>query len=111
MTTRERAMTRGEIWWADLPEPSGRRPVVLLSRNTFYLTRAHILVAEITTTIRLVPSEVALGKGDGLDRACVINTAQLWTIRQDDLDVPITSLSATKYAALDAALAYTLELD
>jgi mRNA interferase MazF len=103
-------MTRGEIWWATLPEPSGRRPVVLLSRNAFYRTTAHIVIAEVTTTIRLLESEVALGKGDGLDRACVINTAQLWTVRQDAFDSQITSLSAAKRAALDAALSYTLGL-
>jgi mRNA interferase MazF len=103
-------VTRGEIWWASLPEPSGRRPVVLLSRNAFYKTSAHIVIAEITTAIRLLPSEVALGKGDGLDRSCVINTAQLWTIRQDEIDAQITSLSASKLAALDTALSYTLGL-
>jgi mRNA-degrading endonuclease toxin of MazEF toxin-antitoxin module len=26
-------MRRGEVWWADLPAPAGKRPVVLLSRN------------------------------------------------------------------------------
>jgi hypothetical protein len=25
-----------EVWWADLPEPAGRRPVLLLSRNDAY---------------------------------------------------------------------------
>ena len=29
-------MRRGEVWWADLPAPAGRRPVVLLSRNEAY---------------------------------------------------------------------------
>jgi mRNA interferase MazF len=29
-------MKRGEVWWATLPEPVGRRPVVLLSRNAAY---------------------------------------------------------------------------
>jgi mRNA interferase MazF len=102
---------RGEIWWANLPEPSGRRPVVLVSRNVVYRTRAHVTVAEITTTIRLIPTEVALGKSDGLDRPCVINTDQLWTTPQDKLDTQITSLSPTKIAALDAALAFALGLD
>ncbi len=26
-------MKQFEIWWADLPEPVGKRPVLLLSRN------------------------------------------------------------------------------
>src|SRR5664279_377558 len=86
-------MTRGEIWWATLPEPSGHRPVVLISRNALYATGAHITVAEVTTAIRLNRTEVALGKADGLARPCVINTAQLFTMSQDRLDTQITSLS------------------
>ena len=30
-------MRCGEVWWADLPAPAGRRPVVLLSRNEGYV--------------------------------------------------------------------------
>ena len=26
-------MKQGEIWWAELPKPAGRRPVILLSRD------------------------------------------------------------------------------
>lgn len=26
-------MRGGEVWWAELPAPAGRRPVVLLSHN------------------------------------------------------------------------------
>jgi mRNA interferase MazF len=104
-------MRRGEIWWATLPEPSGHRPVVLISRQSLYASGAHITVAEITTAIRLNATEVALGKSDGLARPCVINTGQLFTMSQDRLDTLITSLSAEKREALDAALAFTLGLD
>jgi mRNA-degrading endonuclease toxin of MazEF toxin-antitoxin module len=24
---------QGEVWWADLPKPAGRRPVVVLTRS------------------------------------------------------------------------------
>ena len=33
-------MKRGEIWWADLPPPVGRRPVLLLSRDRAYVVRS-----------------------------------------------------------------------
>ena len=38
-------MKRGEVWWANLPKPVGRRPVVLLSRNAAYAVRASVTVA------------------------------------------------------------------
>ena len=37
-------MRRGEVWWADLPVPVGRRPVVLLSRNEAYAVRELVTV-------------------------------------------------------------------
>jgi mRNA interferase MazF len=38
-------MRRGEVWWANLPKPVGRRPVVLLSRNAAYPVGASVTVA------------------------------------------------------------------
>ncbi|MCH8087678.1 MAG: type II toxin-antitoxin system PemK/MazF family toxin, partial [Chloroflexi bacterium] len=40
-------MRRGEVWWADLPPPSGRRPVVLLSRDAAYTVRNLVLVTPV----------------------------------------------------------------
>jgi len=48
-------MKRGEAWWAELPSPIGKRPVLLLSRNEAYVVRNAVTVAEITTTIRGIP--------------------------------------------------------
>jgi mRNA interferase MazF len=59
-------MRRGEVWWADLPAPAGRRPVVLLTRDAAYDTRASVSIAPVTRTIRDIPVEVPLGPEDGL---------------------------------------------
>lgn len=29
-------MRQFEVWWTNLPQPAGRRPVLLLSRNDAY---------------------------------------------------------------------------
>ncbi len=52
-------MKRGEIWWAELAPPAGRRPVLLLSRNEAYAVRELVMVAPLTTRIRGIPSEVS----------------------------------------------------
>lgn len=54
---------RGEVWWCELPE-IGRRPVVVLSRDPAIPRLRRALVAPCTTTIRHLPSEVALHAGD-----------------------------------------------
>jgi mRNA interferase MazF len=103
-------MTRGEIWWASLPVPAGRRPVVLVSRESAYPVRTSVAVAEVSRTIRGIPSEVTLGKRDGLARRCVINTDNLVTIPKAWLDSRIAGLRADKRDALDAALRFSLGL-
>ena len=76
-------MRRGEVWWAELPLPVGRRPVVLLSRDEAYVVRNAVTVAEVTSTIRGIPVEVELGPEDGLPKICVINLDTIVTIRKD----------------------------
>jgi len=103
-------MKRGEIWWARLDLPAGRRPVVLVSREAAYAIRSAITVAEVSTVIRGISSEVALGKRDGMPRACVINTDNLVTIPKNMLESRIVALSSMKLEALDAALQFSLGL-
>jgi mRNA interferase MazF len=104
-------MRRGELWWAKLPLPTGRRPVVLISRDSAYAVRAAVTVAEVSTTIRGIPSEVPLGKRDGMPRRCAINTDNLVTIPKAWLESRIDALHADRAVALDAALRFSLALD
>ena len=54
---------RGEVWWCELAE-TGRRPVVVLSRDAAIPRLRRVLVAPCTTTIRALASEVVLEPGD-----------------------------------------------
>jgi mRNA interferase MazF len=103
-------MKRGELWWARLDLPAGRRPVALVSRDAAYTVRQSITVAEVSTVVRVIPSEVALSKRDGMPRPCVINTDNLVTIPKTLLESHIASLSAAKLGELDFALQFSLGL-
>lgn len=64
---------RGELWWCELPE-IGSRPVVVLSRDVAIPRLGRALIAPCTTTIRGLPSEVALEPGvDPVPRLCAVN--------------------------------------
>ena len=64
---------RGELWWCELPE-IGRRPVVVLSRDSAIPRLRRALVAPCTTTIRGLPSEVVLEPAeDPISRRSAIN--------------------------------------
>jgi len=103
-------MKRGEVWWADLPKPIGRRPVVLLSRNEAYNLRNALTVAEITQTIRDIPVEVALSKEDGLKKKCVVNLDTIITIRKSILIERISLLRQEKISSIDKAIKFALAL-
>jgi mRNA interferase MazF len=103
-------MRRGEVWWADLPLPVGRRPVVLLSRDEAYAVRNAVTVAEVTSTIRDIPVEVELGPDDGLPKKCVVNLDTIVTIRKDLLIERIAILRDEKIVQIDAAIKFALSL-
>ena len=103
-------MKRGEIWWAELPKPAGRRPVILLSRDEAYEIRRLVTVAPVTTRVRGIPVEVALGPKDGMPRECVINFDTVTTIPKDALRERLTVLSRAKMTAVEGALKFALGL-
>jgi mRNA interferase MazF len=103
-------MRRGEVWWADLPAPVGRRPVVLLSRNEAYAVRELVTVAPVTTRMRSIPTEVELGKEDALPKRCVASLDTITTIPKGALAARITSLAPGKLAAVERALRFALDL-
>ena len=103
-------MRRGEVWWADLPLPIGRRPVVLLSRDEAYAVRNAVTVAEVTSTIRGIPVEVDLGCEDGLPKKCVVNLDTIVTIRKDLLIERIAILRDEKIEQLNSAIKFALSL-
>lgn len=103
-------MRRGEVWWAELPLPIGRRPVVLLSRDEAYAVRNAVTVAEVSTTMRGIPVEVALGTEDGLPKRCVVNLDTIVTIRKELLAERITLLGSEKIEQIDRAIKFALSL-
>lgn len=103
-------MRRGEVWWAELPQPIGRRPVLLLSRDAAYSVRASVTVGIVTRTIRNIPVEVSLGKEDGMPTRCVVNLDDILTIPKSRLSERITTLSPEKMSAVTKAIAFALDL-
>lgn len=101
-------MQRGEIWWAELPPPIGRRPVLLLSRNEAYAVRNAVTVAEVTSTIRGIPVEVELDREDGMSRRCIVNLDTIITIRKEILKDRIAILREGKMAQINSAIKFAL---
>ena len=80
---------RGEIWWAELPEPEAsepgyRRPVLVVQSDDFNRSRiSTVIAATLTTNLRLseAPGNVlATAEDTGLSRDSVVNVSQLVTL-------------------------------
>lgn len=103
-------MRRGEIWWADLGDPVGTRPVLLLTRDEGIRVRANVTVAPVTTRVRGIPTEVDLGPDDDLPRDCVADLDSIQTVRKALLRDRLAVLSSSKLAAVEDAIRFALAL-
>ena len=86
-------LRQGEIWWANLPAPAGRRPVLLLTRTDAVEHMANVTVAPLTRTIRNIESEVVLSTEHGVPSLCAISLDNIVTIPKKMLDRRIVALS------------------
>ena len=103
-------MQRAEVWWADLPSPVGPRPVVILTRNAVVNSIGAVVIALVTRTRRGLDSEVALGRGEGLPRPCVVNLDNLLTVPRQRLTRLMGALARNKVEDLNRATRFALDL-
>ncbi len=103
-------MRRAEIWWAELPQPVGDRPVVILTRNAVLNSIGSVVVALVTRTVRGLPTEVALGRRQGLPTRCVANLDNILTVPRQRLKRLMGACSPAKVEELDQAVKTALEL-
>jgi mRNA interferase MazF len=105
----ETAVRQYEIWWASLPPPVGRRPVLLLTRDSAYTVLNKVIVAEVTSTLRNIPVEVQLGPREGLSRKSVANLDNAHVVARSDLEARIGTLPTSRVGEVKRALGYVLD--
>ena len=96
-------MNRGEVWWVEHPD-AGRRPACVVTRDAAIPVLAAVLVAPATRTIRGIPTEIVLGREDGMPAECALSLDNLTTVPKALLTERIASLPAAKLDDLCRAL-------
>ena len=100
---------RGEVWWCEIAE-IGRRPVVVLSRDSVIPRHRRALVAPCTTTIRGLVSEVGLEPGeDPIPRRSVVNLDSVESVSVAVLVDRIGRLADARMRQICAALAIAVD--
>ncbi len=111
---------RGEIWWADLPEPTGsepgyRRPVLVVQSDDFNRSRiATAIVVAISSNLNLVqaPGNVLLPqKVTGLSKDSVANISQVLTVDKSFLTEKIGNLPNYLLEQVENGLRLVMNLD
>ena len=112
-------MKRGEIWWAELPEPRGsgpgfRRPVLVIQADSFNASRINtVVVAAMTSNARLAeaPGSVRLTRSQSkLPRESVVNVSQLLTLDRRFLVERVGKVPASSLTAIESGLRLVLAL-
>ena len=112
-------MRRGEIWWADLPSPSGtepgfRRSVLIAQIDSFTRSRiATVVVVAITSNVfhANAPGNVRLPKHDGgLRKESVVNVSQVATLDKSFLIERVGRLTQSRMRAVEQRLRLVLGL-
>ena len=110
---------RGQLWWADLPEPRGsepgyRRPVIVVQSDALNWSRIPtVIVVGVTTNLRLLgaPGNVLLrARESGLPQDSVANVSQVVTIDQRFLLDRIGAVDGTIMASVARGLRLVLDL-
>lgn len=120
LPSQERSvMKRGEIWWANLPNPVGsgpgyKRPVLVVQANSFNASRiATVVVVTITSNLALAnaPGNVRISKSDsGLPQPSVVNVSQVITLDRSVLSNKVKALSETAMDKVDNGLKLVLAI-
>ncbi|HEY8667703.1 MAG TPA: type II toxin-antitoxin system PemK/MazF family toxin [Tepidisphaeraceae bacterium] len=103
-------LAQGQVWWVNLPAPAGRRPAVVLTRNSALAQLGNVTIAPLTRTRRGIPAEVELTPADGVPTDCVITLENILTVPQRMVDRRIAMLGPTKMLAVFDAIRYVFEM-
>jgi mRNA interferase MazF len=112
-------MQRGDLWWANLPDPVGsgpgyRRPVLIIQADPFNRSRLKtVIVAVITknTALAAAPGNVLLSASDsGLPLDSVVNVSQIITLDRVLLTEFVHSLPSSVMAKVEHGLRLVMNL-
>lgn len=100
-----RGLNRGEIWFYRFKPPDKRRPVLILSRQRAISLLHTVIVAPVTSSLRGLPSEVAVGVDEGLKQPSAVNLDHLQTIPRSELTQFVGTVGTEKMRYVCRALA------
>lgn len=103
-------MERREIRYADAGGGFGRRPVIIATATEIIPVLSAVTCVPITTSLRGIPTRIALGSEEGIREPSEGVSDSLMTLRKADIDTARTGLLESRIGELDRAVARSLDI-
>jgi mRNA interferase MazF len=110
---------RGEIWWAELPEPTAsepgcKRPLIVIQSNDFNSSNINTIIAVIITSnilLAAAPGNILLPAAKSkLPKKSVVNVSQLITVDKSFFTEKVHTLSSRLMEQIDDGIRLVLKL-
>ena len=99
-------VTRGEVRWCRFDPTNKTRPALILTREELIPKLNKLMIAEITSTIRGVASEVLLTEEDGMPARSVVNLHHVHSVDKTQVGHLITVVRSEKLLRVRAAMLF-----
>jgi mRNA interferase MazF len=105
---RSRAMVsallaQGDVWLMQTPNDKSR-PVLVVTRDAAIAVLNNVVIAPVTSTVRSIPTCIALGADKGIDRDSVASFDNLAAVPRSVLTVKLGALDQSRRHEICAAL-------
>ena len=96
-------VAQGDIWLLEPPNGK-RRPVLVVSRNEAIPVLNNVVVAPVTSTIRMIPTSIAVGESEGVHQNSVASFDSLAAVPKSLLTVRLGALGGSRRDEICTAL-------
>ncbi len=104
-------MNRGDIWFIDLGGKSGKRPVVIVTRQNVIEHLNKVAVVEITTKGKGYPTEVYIDQKGNLSIPSFVQTDNIHTVPKNRLVKYVGTLDASIMMEISVKIILALGLE
>jgi len=103
-------LAQGEVWYVRFAEPIGRRPAVILTRNSSLFTLHNVTVATVSRQHHHLDTEVELTTDDGLFEQCWVSLDNIQTVPQYLFERKLAHLGAIRMSQIFEAVRDAFEM-
>ena len=104
-------MNRGDVWQLDFGGRAGKRPALILTRQSVIPYLNKLTVAEITASGKGYPTEIAIGQKANLSKESYVQVDNIQTVAKDHFVKYLGALDARTMRTIGQKIILALGLE